>query len=133
MTEVKKVKQLVVEAPDKPGLLADVCAVMAKAGVNLEATCAYGMDGKAIFYLICSDNKKAKVALAKKGLKVKETEVVVVGLENRAGALSEIADKLKAKKINLLYCYGSTCDCLCDYCRFVFKAGDNDKAIAALR
>jgi len=133
MIDVRKVKQLVVTTADKPGLLADISKAVAKQGVNFEAICAYGMEGKAVFYLVCSDHRKAKAALKKKGFKVKEEEVVILGLENKPGSLSEVAEKLKSKKINLVYCYGSACDCLCDCCRLVFKAENNDKAIAALR
>ncbi len=68
----------------------------------------------------------------KKGWQVKEEEVVVVSLENKPGVLSEFADKLKAKNINLAYCYGSACDCSCGS-RLVFKAEDNNLAIAALK
>lgn len=132
MQYVRKVKQLVITTVDKIGMLAEISAVLAAEQINLEATCAYAMEAKAIFYVICADDQKAKQALIQKGYQVKEEDVVIVGLENRVGALSEMALKLKAKNINLLYCYGSACDCDCG-CRFVFKAEDNDKAIASLR
>ncbi len=130
--EIKKAKQLIIVTEDKPGMLAEVSGVLAKDKINLEAICAYGMEKKAIFEVICSDNQKAKIALSAKGWQVKEDDVVVVGLENRPGALSMIANKLKAKNINLVYCYGSACSGSCE-CRFVFKAEDNDSAIAALK
>ncbi len=132
MQEIKKVKQLVVVTDDKPGMLAEISGVLAKEKVNLDAICAYAMKDKAVFYVLCSDAEKAETILMKKGWQVKEEEVVVVSLENKPGVLSKFADKLKAKNINLAYCYGSACDCSCGS-RLVFKAEDNNLAIAALK
>jgi hypothetical protein len=134
MQYIKKAKQLVIVTDDKPGMLAEVSGALAGEKINLDAICAYGMEDKAIFYVICSDIQKAKTALAKKGWQVKEEDVIIAGMENKPGALSALAAKLKAKNINLVYCYGSACDCdeTCA-CRFVFKAEDNDLAIAALQ
>lgn len=132
MEEIKKIKQLIVTVKDKPGELAELTGCLSKEKININAFCAYVIDGDAVFYVICDDNEAAKAAFIKKGLQVKEDEVVVVSLQNKIGALSEVSAKLKAKNINLVYCYGSACECSCP-CQFVFKAQDNDKAIAALK
>lgn len=129
--DINKVKQLIVATEDRPGMLAEVSGILAKSNINIDGFCAYSMDGQAIFYIVSSDSQKAKTALSAKGWQVKEEDVVIVGLENKVGILSKIADKLKSKNINLLYCYGTTCDSSCAS-RFIFKAEDNDKAIAAL-
>lgn len=130
MADAKKVMQLTVATEDKPGMLVEVSSTVKSAGVNINAICAYGMEGKAVFYLITNDNAKARNALVQKGWQIKEDEVVVVGLGNKVGALSEISEKLKG--INLLYCYGSACGCDCA-CNFILKAEDNDKALEALK
>ena len=132
MRKITKVAQLVVTAPDRPGMLAELSGVLARAGVNIDAFCAYSVGKTAIFYLICNNNKKAKLALTAEGWKVKEEEVVAVALENTKGALSKLAEKLKVNNINLVYCYGSTSNTSCA-CLFVFKAVNNNKAIAALK
>lgn len=130
--DINKVKQLMVATEDKPGMLAEVSGVLSKSNININGFCAYSMDDQAIFYIVSSDSQKAKSALAAKGWQIKEEDVVVVGLENKVGSLSEISAKLKLNNINLIYCYGTTCDSSCA-CRFVFKAEDNDKAIAVLK
>ncbi|MDP2939038.1 MAG: ACT domain-containing protein [Candidatus Omnitrophota bacterium] len=133
MAGPRLVEQLVITTEDKPGMLSDVTEVIAGLKVNIEAICAYGMEGKAIFYIITRDNTNAKKALLSKGWQVKEDEVVVVDLENKPGALNKIAAKLKASGINLLYCYGSTGERDTFPCHFVFKAEDNKAAFAALK
>ena len=130
MADAKKVMQLTVATGDKPGMLAEVSSAVKSAGVNIDAICAYGEGGKAVFFILTNDSAKAKQALSSKSWQVKEDEVVVVGLGNKVGALSEISEKLKG--INLLYCYGSACGCDCA-CNFILKAEDNDKALEALK
>lgn len=132
MADVKLVKQLDVSTQDKPGILAELSDTIASQGVNIEAICAYGMEGKAFFYLVTSDNAKAKQAISAKGWGVKEEEVVLLGLENKPGALKEVSAKLKSKNVNLKYCYGSACSSNCP-CYFVLNADNNKQAAEALK
>jgi len=132
MADIRKVEQLTVTTEDKPGMLADVSGVIASQKVNIEAICAYGMEGKAVFYLVTKDNAKAKQAFLAKGWQVKEEEVVMLDLENKPGSLSGVAAKLKSQNVNLMYCYGTTCTASCP-ARFVLKADNNDAAIKALK
>lgn len=135
MAKCSKVKELRITTGDKPGMLAEVTSAIAAQGVNISAICAYGMKGKAIFMLLASDNEKAKSAAKSKGWKVEDSEVVVVELADKVGAAKEIGDKLKAKNINLTYCYGTTCTCSAEgcACRMVLKSDNNDAIIAALK
>jgi len=132
MENAKLVKQLIVTTQDKPGMLAEVTGVIASQGINIEAICAYGMEGKAIFYLVTKNNAKAKQALTAKGWQVNEEDVVMLDLENKPGALSQLSSKLKAKNINLKYCYGSACSSTCP-CRLVLNADDNKQLLEALK
>lgn len=132
MASAKIVGQLNVTTQDKPGMLSEVSSVIAQEGINIEAICAYGMEGKAIFYLVTKNNAKAKQALAAKGWGVEEEDVIMLELENKPGALNEVSSKLKAKNVNLQYCYGSACSSTCP-CFFVLKADNNKLAIEALK
>ncbi len=125
------VKQLEIVTVDKPGMLAEVSNTIASEGINMEAVCAYSMEGNAVFYIVTSDNDKSIAALKDKGWRVKEDEVVTVDLTNKPGALEELSEKLKAKNVNLVYCYGSTCGGSCAS-RIIMKAEDNSKIIKAL-
>lgn len=134
MAKCSKAKELIITTQDKLGMLAEVTSVVSGQGVNIEAVCAYGMEGKAVFMIITSDNQKAKSAAASKGWKADEGDVVVVELTDKVGAAKEIADKLKAKGVNLKYIYGTTCKCAPNCaCNLVLKADNNDAIIAALK
>ncbi len=133
MSLPRLVEQLVVTTEDKPGMLADVTQAIAKVNINIDALCAYGENGKAIFYIITRENEKAKKALSQEGWQIKKDEVVVVDLENKPGALNKIAAKLKAQGINLLYCYGSTGEHDSFPCHLVLKAENNKAALLALK
>jgi hypothetical protein len=134
MAKCSKAKELIITTEDSIGMLAEVTSAMAGQGVNISAICAYGMQGKAVFMLLTSDNNKAVSAAKAKGWKTEESEVAVVELANKVGAAKEIADKLKAKKVNLTYCYGTTCTCTpnCN-CRIVLKTDDVNAVINALK
>ncbi|MFH1854204.1 MAG: ACT domain-containing protein [Candidatus Omnitrophota bacterium] len=134
MANCVKVKELVITTMNRAGMLSEVTSVMASNGINITALCAYTMEDNAIFMILTSDNKKAKAAAESKGWKIEENEVVALDLADKVGAAKEIGDKLKAKNINLSYCYGTTCACATDCaCRLVLKSDDNDAIIAALK
>ena len=127
----EKIGQLIVTTEDKVGMLSEVSQAITEADVNIEAINAYGLEGKAKFYLITSENQKAIPALKTKGWQVEEEEAVRIDLENKVGALSEIGAKLKSAGVNLLYCYGTVSEGTSP-CQFILKAEDNDKAIEVL-
>ena len=134
MAKCSKEKELIVITEDKAGMLSEVTSAIAAAGVNIITICGYEVEGKAVFAMTTSDNQKAKSQAASKGWKTEESEVVVLELVDKLGAAKEIADKLKAKNVNLKYCYGTTCTCAPDCaCRLVLKSDDNDAIIAALK
>jgi len=134
MTKCSKGKELIVTTEDKLGMLAEITSVITGQGVNISAICAYGMEGKAIFMMLTSDNQKAKIQAELKGWKAEESDVAVVELPDKVGAAKEIADKLKAKNVNLKYIYGTTCTCSPNCaCRLVIKSEDSDAIISALK
>lgn len=131
MAKPRKVMQLVVTTEDKPGMLEEVSAVVAKEKINVEAICAYGDENEAIFYLIVKEYPKVRKALVTKGWEVKEEEVIILDLENRPGNLHKIAHQLKKAGVNLRYCYGTTGRT--GPTHIVLKAVDNDQAVNALK
>ena len=134
MAKCSKAKELIITTQDRPGMLAEVTAAISGQGANIAAVCAYGMEGKAVFMMVTSDNQKARSVASSKGWKADESDVVLVELVDKVGAGKEIADKLKAKGVDLKYLYGTTCKCAPDCaCRLVLKADNNDAIIAALK
>jgi hypothetical protein len=130
MAKVTKVNHLLVETPDKVGMMAKVCAAISDAGVNIRAMSASARQRKGYFMLLTEDNSKAKEALKSAGFKVKEDEAVAVELENEVGAAKRMAQKLADAKVNLKYCYGSTGNGT--MALLVFNSNNNEKAINVL-
>jgi hypothetical protein len=131
MAKAIKAKEIVATTPDKVGMLAQVTAVVAGAGVNILAICAYAMDGKAKFLMLTSDNGKAQAALKGKNIEVEEADVVSVTLPNKVGAGKELADKLAKAGVDLNYIYGSTGNG--SEALLILSAKDVNKAIEACK
>lgn len=129
MANAVKVKEIIATTPDKAGMLAEVTNIVAGAGVNILALCAYAMEGNAKFLMLTSDNGKVISALKSKKIGVEEAEVVSVTLSNKVGAAKELAVKLAKAGVDIEYCYGSTGNG--SEALFVVAAKNPDKALAA--
>jgi hypothetical protein len=103
-----KATQITVSAASKPGVLAKVCEALGKAGVNIVAVCAAESAGRGKIRLVVSDPGKAKQALAAAKIRSAEEPAVVLSMEDRPGALAEVASRLAAAKINIKCAYAST-------------------------
>jgi hypothetical protein len=127
MEKVTKEKQLKVTTDNKLGMLAEVTRLVADNGVNIENFCVYASGEKAVFYLLTSDNEKAKNALQGKGYQIEETEVILLRLWNRPGSLASVTSKLRPHGINLEYVYG-TSSLDGERMTVVFSSDDNERA-----
>ena len=107
MTRIFKTNELIVKCNDKPGMLARVTAPIAEARINVNAICAYRMEGTAQFHIVTSDNKIAKEFLGKAGFETKEREVIVLETQNEAGTLFRAAQQLAQAGVDLDYCYAT--------------------------
>jgi hypothetical protein len=132
MENIEKRKELKVIVKDRVGAIADVSRLASQKGVNIEDICVYTISGDAIFYLITEDNDKLAKIFSEKGYRVEEREVVVMSLENRAGALQKVAEKLKEENIDVKYLYG-TMSGKGENTTLVFSSNDNEKAVEVLR
>jgi len=124
-------KQLLVETPDKMGMLAKVTNAIAEAGVSIITICAFGKEGQAHFMLLTSNNAEATAALKPLNVSIKEEEVVLVDLGDKVGSAGEMGEKLAKARVNLEYIYGTT-SASGNACLLVLKANDNNKAIEAI-
>jgi hypothetical protein len=127
MAKAKKVKQLSFMMPDRAGLLSEVTTALAGAKVNINAICAYGMQGEANFMFTTDSNAKAKKALAPLGAEIKEYDVFAVEMPNKPGELQKVAKKIADAGINIIYMYGTTTAGRSATC--IFTTSDDAKAI----
>jgi hypothetical protein len=91
----------IIELADKPGALASVAEAIAQKGINITGFAGATSGGSGTAILITNDEAGTRSALATTGAKVREVELVTVGLENKPGALAEITRKLADAGINL--------------------------------
>jgi len=131
MADVKLGKELLVKTQNKIGMLAEVTMAIAATGINIQAICAYAMDGEARFMIVTDDNIKAEQALKGKNYEVGERDVVIVDLKNKPGAAEEMAKKLADTGIDLNYMYGTTHGT--GVATIVLNSNNNADAFSALK
>ena len=95
---------------DEPGELARIGDVLGQAGANIAGLCAVASGGgQAEVHILIDDATAAFEALQGAGIKIAtEQEVLVLEIEDRPGALGEIAHELGAGKVNLTLVYLAT-------------------------
>jgi len=118
---------LTISLGDHPGSLAKVGEALGKAGVNIEGICGVTVQGKGVIHLLVGDAAKARRALEANHIDVaKETEVVVLPVEDRPGVLGNVARRLADAGVNLQLAYMATS------ARLVVGADDLGKVHAAI-
>lgn len=125
-------EEIVIVTKNKVGLLSDVSIITANRGINIDAVLGYEVGGTAKLLLITNANLAIINELKKKKYKfMKETEVIIVDLANKPGALKVVATELKNNKIDINYIYVTTCSCG-GSSRMVLQTADNEKAMSLL-
>ncbi len=96
-------KQLVIIADDKVGLLADISFLLSKSKMNIDAISAELVGNKAVIHLTVKDEKKAKETLEANDYKVVTSDVLVIKLKDEPGELSKISKKLAEGGVNIAH------------------------------
>lgn len=127
-------EEITITTMNKVGILADVAMMLASKGINIEAALGYEVGPTAKLLIVTSGNLVIVNELKKKKYKsVKETEVILVDLENKPGALKVVATEMKENKIDIKYVYITPCTCTAKgSSRMVLQTSDNEKAMALL-
>ncbi len=96
--------QLVINTSTKPGALAHVASVLGTSGVNIKGFLApdVGADKtRGNLRVLVDDLPRARVILTEKKIRFKEEDALILSLENRPGALHDVAQILTGAKINI--------------------------------
>ncbi|MEQ1628669.1 MAG: hypothetical protein ABL965_14825 [Nitrospira sp.] len=124
--------QLVISGQSKPGVMAQVAAVLGEAGVNIKAFSAPEVTGTGKLRLLVADLDGARVALKTAKIKFKEETALLLSLKNQPGALMDVAELLTQNRINIK----------CGYCTpsregkraiVVLTVSNTNKALALLQ
>ncbi len=127
-------EEITVTTKNKIGILADVSQMLANKGINIEAALGYEVGPIAKLLLVTNANLVIVNELKKMRYKsVKETEVLLVDLDNKPGSLKVVSTEMKENKIDIKYVYLTPCTCAAKgSSRMVLQTSDNEKAMAVL-
>ncbi|NPU84974.1 MAG: ACT domain-containing protein [Syntrophaceae bacterium] len=98
--------QLSIFAENKPGKLAAVTSVLAKAKVSIRATTIATTDTFGVINLIVDDPKAAQAALTKAGMMVKLRPVLAILIDDKPGGLDRLTQLLFKEGVNVNNAYG---------------------------
>ena len=93
--------QLLISEQSKPGVIAQVASVLGEAGVNIKAFSAPEVSGTGKLRLLVADLDGARAALKAAKIRFSEETALLLSLENKPGALKEVADLLTKARINI--------------------------------
>ncbi len=103
-----RAKELKVRVADRPGALGEITAALAEKKINLRAVNAWVEGSEGVVRLVADRAAAAKKALASKGLRVEEQEIVEVELPDKPGALADKATALGAAGVNITHVFVGT-------------------------
>jgi len=127
-----KIQQLSVFLENKPGSLKKALAVLADAKINISTLALADTKEYGILRLVIKDWEKAKSALEKGGLTVKQTEVLAAEVDDRPGGLAAVLAPVEAAGVNVEYMYAFSTGGK-GKAVLIFRFSDLDKATAALK
>lgn len=94
---------------NQPGTLADVGEALGRAGVNMLGACGFPCAGEGILHVLVEDAAGARRAAEEAGFEVRaEREVLVSDIEDRPGALGELARRIADAGVNVDLLYLAT-------------------------
>lgn len=125
---MERITEIFVVLENKPATLGEMCSHLAENGINVDAIGVFQDTAK---LLVQNLNKAVKI-LSKLEYTTELRDVLLVSLENRPGALAEVASKLGNKGINIEYCY-STLNKKKNSNAVILDVSDIDKALKILK
>ena len=98
-------RDFAIQLTHRPGELARVANVLGRRGLNIKAVAGLTVGNQVLLRLIADDVETARSALRDNNIRFEESEVVTVLLENKAGELAAVCEKLAAAGVNLVAIY----------------------------
>ena len=124
-------RQLSVFIENRQGRLGEVLHVLKANGVNILSLSLADTTEYGLLRVIVSNPEQARDALIKEGYSSMLTEVLIIKIPHKAGALQEILEIVAGKNINIEYMYGLSVDGA--DASVVMKTNDLDAAIAIFK
>lgn len=108
--EVTKVKEIVIEVPNKVGTLGTLTEALGEKSIEVWALTAATTGNQATIQLVTCSNAKALKVIAELGWKASERDVVQVQLVNKVEAVKTVSLALASADVNIESIYGSVLD-----------------------
>ncbi len=116
---------------NKPGVLAEVCRTMAREKINILGMSMMDAAESGVLRLIADKPDAARVALQRLNVPMTETDVLIVPLPNRVGAVADVCERLSNAHVHIAYMYATTGNRGAN-ATVVFKVSDMKKAVRAI-
>jgi hypothetical protein len=129
MTNDHMIKQLSIFINNEPGRLAQIAAALKECNINVKAFNIAESSGFGVFRAIVDEPDRAYRELSKKGIVVKETDVVAIPMTDRPGGLLDVAKVIGDADINVEYGYAYVSN---DRASFFFRVDDPAAAVKKL-
>ncbi len=100
---MERVTEIYVILENKPSVLGDLCGHLAENGINVESIAVFHDTAK----ILVSNLNKALKILGRLNYITEQRDVLRIDLENKPGALAEVATRLGDEGINIEYMYGT--------------------------
>ena len=101
MDRINLITRIIVLANNEVGVIADITATLANAGVNLESINTEASAERKAVILTTDNADHALYVLNQAGYKAVGDEVLVLRLRDEPGALASVAERLKQAGINI--------------------------------
>jgi hypothetical protein len=105
---MKMTKQFSFSLTNRPGELAKCCSSLTQSGINILAASVAETSEQSVLRLVVDKPSEVAKMLGECPMTITETDVLLLRLSDKVGMLSQLAEKLAAKKINLDFIYGSS-------------------------
>jgi len=105
---MEQATQLSIAVENAPGQLGRLCRVLAQAGVNIRGLSVSDAIDFSTIRVLVGDPASAKRALREAGLCFAAQEVLVLELDDKPGALEDVAMRLGEGDVNVHYIYGTS-------------------------
>jgi hypothetical protein len=132
MSEPRREVQFSVFLVNKPGVLAQVTKALADQKVNILAMTLVDSQEHGVLRVVGNDAAVTRQVLQRLNLPMNETDVLLVELPNRPGALADVATLMGQNHININYAY-CTSGAPGGRTTGIFKVADPTKASRVLK
>ncbi len=98
-------KDFVLHLTHRPGEVGRVANILGRASINIKSIAGMTFGNQVVVRIIPDNADAARSALRDANIRFEETELITVLMENQAGELANLADKLSNAGLNLQAIY----------------------------